>query len=43
MNGKISKKLRQIARRHVRKELEGFQKQPLWARLKVAWRIVFKC
>jgi hypothetical protein len=43
MNSKIAKKLRQIARRHVRKELEGFQILPLRGRLKIAWRIIFKC
>lgn len=42
MNEKAVKKLRKFAKRHVRKELEGFQKLVFWERLRVAFRIVFK-
>ncbi len=47
MNSKIAKKIRQVARRMGRhlahKDMELYQSLPVMERLKVAFRIVFKC
>jgi hypothetical protein len=43
MNNQVVKKLRQLTRKIARREMEIYQSMPLWARLKVAYRIVFKC
>ncbi len=43
MNEKAVKKLRKFAKRHVSQELEGYQKLPFIGRLRIAWRILFKC
>ncbi len=42
MNEKAVKKLRKFAKRHVEKELVGFQKLTFLERLRVALRIIFK-